>query len=77
MIRFQALTNWSASREPQLALDYALIECSDVTGQPQENVDPDPNIYIVECVAEDAVFATIEADANYQVLWSEAVETAP
>lgn len=73
MIRFQALTQWSVSKEPQLALDYILIECSDVTAQPHENIVPAPNLHTIEGVADDAVFALIETDANYPVMWSDPV----
>lgn len=55
----------------QLGDDHALVKWEDVTGQPSENIQPDPNLYIVRAEMTDAVLSDIEADATYEVLWSE------
>lgn len=75
MNRAQALTKWSVSREPQIALDYfgGLMVCDDATAQPNANITPDPNLYIVQIECDDAVLTAIEADANYFVLWDEPI----
>lgn len=78
MIKFQVLTPWVQKQTvdgkenvPGISEDYKIKNWSDVTGQPSANIPTNPNAYVLECIADDAVFAQIEADANYYVLWSE------
>lgn len=82
MKRAQLLTLWTGSgismadaRRPQIAQDFTLFKCTDMTGQPAANLIPSPNLYVVEIVCEDAVMAAIEASAEYGdgVLWVEDV----
>lgn len=78
--RCEVLTPWfyDATRntnEQAIALDYPAV-WSDVTGQPDENIVPAPNVFISQ--GEGLTVAQMDAldtDANYVVLWSE--ETNP
>lgn len=56
---------------PKLEDDHQLISWTDVTGQPVQNISPEPNEYTVEIICTEAVLDAIEADAQYEVLWSE------
>lgn len=73
--RAQILTPWGSDalgrNVPQLALDYAVLDWFDATGQPAAVIPPTPNLFTVQCVLDDAVLATVDADPNYAVLWSE------
>lgn len=78
MMRFQVITPWvqksfegTSENVPAISEDYSIKNWSDVTGQPSGNLPTNPNAYVLECIADDAVFAQIEADTNYYVLWSE------
>jgi hypothetical protein len=77
MKRAQVVTPWTgsgsdaASYRPQLAADYALVSWVDATGQPAANLVPNPNLYTVEIVCQDAVLALIAGNANYSIVWSE------
>ncbi len=79
MARAEICTPWTGTgadgdpNRPQVADDYSLLSWIDSTGQPVENLQPDPNLYCVVATMEDAVLDAIEADATYQVLWSEAL----
>ena len=59
------------SNHPKLADDYTLAGWEDVTGQPSGNIIPDPNLCIVKVRCEQAILTAIEADPDYEVLWSE------
>lgn len=48
---------------------------SDVTGQPDENRLTDPNVFIVEVTAEQAVLDAI-ADAGHTEIWREEIPDA-
>ncbi len=61
------------SNRPQLPSDHALIKFEDTTGQPSENLQPDPNLFVVLAEMTDAILADIEADSTYEVLWSEPI----
>jgi len=84
MIRFGALTPWIGdgtpwdgvpgndnAYRPQIVDDYDLDSWGDMTGQRSENTMPSPNLLYGEGTCEDAVFAALDADSTYQVLWSE------
>lgn len=80
MKRAQVCTTWvgtgvtsNDARRPKIAGDFALQSVVDVTGQPAANLIPDPNLYVVEIVAADAVMDTIEVSAEYGdgLLWVE------
>lgn len=60
-------------KRPRLADDYVLRRSTDVTHQPGENIVPTPNLYVVRAEMSDATLADIEADATYEVLWSEPI----
>ena len=76
----EILTNWIGSgidgdtHRPAIGDDYQLKSWSDVTGQPAENLPTNPNLYAVRVVCDEAVMADIQADANYQVIWSKEIK---
>lgn len=80
LYRAEILTPWVAaaddpspmpSNHPKLADDYTFSKWEDVTGQPSANIMPDPNLYIILVEAEQAIIEAIDADPDYEVLWSE------
>lgn len=78
MKRAEILTPWTGTGErivnpyrPLLGDEYTLVETRDTTDQPSTNLYPDPNLYSLEVVCEDAVLAAIESDPTYLVLCSE------
>lgn len=74
MNRLQVISNWSAGRESEVALDYPFTSLSDVTGQDQGDILLTPSMVVVEGVLDDAPLATLKADSNYLVLWDEEIE---
>ena len=62
------------SNRPLIGDTYSLKKWEDTTGQPAENLQPDPNIYIIKIQCTEEVLNQIEADENYTVLWSEEVQ---
>lgn len=74
IFEFQVVTVWTAKTSygnyPLVVIDYPM-PWQDVTGQPSENLWPDPNIYVVEAKAEELVLDNIDSDSDYLVLWSE------
>ncbi len=56
---------------PRVADDHPLISWTDTTGQPAQNLTPVPNLFVIEVEATAALITAIEADPNYEVLWSE------
>lgn len=79
MNRAEIITPWIGSgtsadpNRPQLPSDHAITSFEDRTGQPSENLQPDPNLFVVLAEMTDAVLASIEADSTYEVLWSEMI----
>lgn len=83
MIRARILTPWAqvadpvlgrTVNKPQLVQDYPnYFSWTDVTGQPADNIPPSPDLFTVEAIYDAATFATISADPNYSVLWSESI----
>ena len=77
MTRYQAeiLSPWVVSadgqRTIQLSQDYAGLTGSDITGQPAQNVVPDPNLVAVLIECEEAVLGAIEKDNVYPVVWAQ------
>ena len=74
----EVITTWEVDSDganvPALAaLLQAGDSCEDVSGQPAQNIMPDPNITVwrVHCAA--ATLAAIEADPDHEVLWSEEI----
>lgn len=59
---------WTGDNQPVIAFAYPLQICTDVTGTPNENVQPDPNFSQLRVEAEDAVMAQIEADNDFVVV---------
>jgi hypothetical protein len=56
---------------PQLADDYPVVSCVDVTGQPVPSIVPTPNLSAVEAQLQESDFANLQTNSTYQVLWSE------
>ena len=79
MYRAEVATTWTGTgaeddaNRPKLGDDYALKKFEDCTGQPSENLRPDPNLYVVRVECEEAVLAEIEDSPDYLVLWSEEI----
>ena len=63
-------------RGARLWVDYPVLSGSDATGQPVENLSPDPNLLVVEIECEAATLDLIAADNVYLVLSSEEVADA-
>lgn len=77
-MKAQVLTGWAGdglttatAYKPIITNDYTIRKYTDVTGQDSANLPPDPNLYIIEVEADESVITAIEADNNYQVLFSE------
>jgi hypothetical protein len=69
-MKAKVLTPWvrdGNSNRCKLAQDY-VVSWSDITAQPERNIPPDQNMYVVEIETDAATFALIEADTNYNVL---------
>ena len=76
MTRFQVLSPYILAADehnwPQVAFQFAgQITWTDVTGIPNPNIIPAPNLVAVEITAPDSVYDQIAADPNYFILWSE------
>jgi len=74
------LTAWTGSatsladaHRPQLLDDYDILRFEDITRQDAQNLQPDPNLYLIQVECEADVLGAIEADADYLVLWSEEI----
>lgn len=61
---------------PQIALDYVLEECNDVTAQDTANLISDPNAGIWQVRATTAVLDQIDAD-GWLILWREEIPVMP
>ena len=80
MWRAEIMIGWNvALRRAQLLVDFPQIDGSDgggytdVTGQDAANIEPEPNLYNVVAEMSLSTLTAIEADANYNVLWSEEI----
>lgn len=67
------VTDPDGQKSKKLSRDYAGLFISDVTGQPSENVTPDPNLVTVLVTCEAAVLEQIEADGVYFIQWAEEI----
>jgi len=77
MIKMAVLTAWSGDgsednpNHPAISDDHQLQRWEDTTGQPSENLHPDPNLLEINAWVEtDEQLQAIEDDPNYYVLWS-------
>lgn len=77
MQKIEVITAWSQTTDeeigftttmPALKEDYSLLRFVDITNMPMENMVPDPNVFVIEAVVDDATLALIEADTKYTVL---------
>ena len=78
MIKAQIIDKWTQEESTgawifSVALAYP-ITATDVTAQSSAAIPAlNPNSVVVEIVADEAVFATIEADPAYHIIWSETI----
>lgn len=79
MIKAEITTPWTGTgtmkdpNRPLLPDIFTIKSWTDTTGQPAENLQPDPNIFIIEVVCEQAVLNAIELDDRFAVLWDEEI----
>ena len=68
--------NNGAALPPQIALDYDLSACNDVTAQAAENMPTDPNACVWQIECDTVTLDQIEAD-GWPILWRETIVEAP
>jgi hypothetical protein len=76
MYRAQVLTEWVLEEGRWEMLPWTLnVPCSvaDATGQPAEQIPPDPNAVVVDVLAEESALDAIVADPRVTELWREEV----
>lgn len=74
MVQLECTGPWNGPRRiPQIALDYDGIQMSETAGQPAANIVPGINLISTLIICSDATAASIEADNDYLVLWSEEI----
>jgi len=85
IVRAAIVTPWIAGdgvnpNRPKLLEDYPLAVVSgrserltDITGQPSANIPVFPNEYTLVAELEEAKLAAIQADAEYEVIWTEII----
>ena len=81
MIRASVNTAWEgdgASEDtafsPTITTDHPdIVKYEDNTGQPSENLTPDPNMYTVLIECEETTLNAIIADNAYYLNWSEVI----
>lgn len=75
----EIVTYWTTGDEGNVPAINALLSAgdgwSDTTGQPAENLVPDPNALIVRAQISAETLAAIEADPDHLVLWAEEIVT--
>jgi hypothetical protein len=74
-VRAEILTPWheyteegTTFRSPLVSVEYQIRKYQDITGQPSENMLPDPNIFsaLIEC--DETVLAAIALDTRFFVV---------
>ena len=76
MFKVIAVTPWIVHDGEHIAeihVDYPAFAFSDITWQPEENLTPEPNAFVVSGVCDQATLDAIEADSTYQILSSEEI----
>ena len=77
MIKANIITPWSGAGtekdayRPMLCDVFEIASWQDITGQSSENLQPSPNLYVVEVETENSILEKIETDTRFRVLWSE------
>ncbi len=78
MTTAQILTPWTGDGRtletafrPQLMDDFKIDQYTDLTGQPNAQLIPSPNLLLVQVQVSPAVLAQIEANPTYLVVSSE------
>ena len=77
----EVLTQWIGTGtseddayRPSITTDHPTIaKYEDTTGQPSENLTPNPNTFSCRIECDDATLAAIEADNNYYVISSDVI----
>lgn len=73
--RGEAVTRWVSEpdrNDMEIALNHNGA-FTDVTGQPDANIPPDPDAFVVFFEVKAATLAAMQNDANLVILWSEEV----
>jgi hypothetical protein len=79
MIRAIITTPWAGDgsqdnpNHPQIQDDYQINSYQDITGQPGEELSPEPNIFVAEITLEQSVLDQVILDDNYAVLSAEEI----
>jgi hypothetical protein len=82
MIYAEVLCEWSGdglsratANRPRILDDYPQdvypYKYEDVTGQETAQLTPDPNLFVIGITCEQTLLDLLEADPDYEVLWSE------
>ena len=78
MYELEVVTTWTVVDGANVPAVAALLgpgdSCEDRTGQPAENIMPDPNIVVFGVYCSADTLAAITADPAQTVLWSQEVE---
>ncbi len=74
--RGEVVTRWKSEpgrNDMELATLYAGA-FTDVTGQPDANLVPDPNALVVAFEVDGTTLAAMQADATLIILWAEEIK---
>lgn len=74
--RGEVVTRWKSEpgrNDMELATLYAGA-FTDVTGQPDANLVPDPNALVVAFEVDGTTLAAMQADATLIILWAEKIK---
>jgi len=85
MIKASVNTAWmgdgcseATAYKPKLTTDHPdIVKYEDDTGQPSENLAPDPNMFSVLIECDEATLNGIIADSTYYLNWSETIPEDP
>ena len=74
MYELEVVTTWQVIDGANVPAVAALLgpgdSCEDRTGQPAQNITPDPNVVVFGVYCSAATLEAITADAGHTVLWS-------
>ena len=76
IIHGEAVTRWVSEpgrNDMEIALNYNGA-FTDTTGQPDANIAPDPNAFVVFFEVEDTTLEAMQKDANLVILWTEEIK---
>jgi hypothetical protein len=80
MYELEVVTTWTVDSDGANVPAVAALlgpgdSCEDRTGQPAQNITPDPNVVVFGVFCSADTLSAIEADAGHTVLWSAEVVT--